>query len=116
MPIQVIWGSKAGGAPGTNSTAGWSKLHPLLSLPSKKQTAEVAAHATLPEAVLTLPRRRELMLVNAHRAEGGDPSPSPRGWQEAHSHVETNSSGRAEGGDAAQRTAGTAGTRTALGW
>ena len=34
-------------------------------------------NAMLPEAVLTLPRKRELMLMNARRAEEGDPSPSP---------------------------------------
>lgn len=78
MPIPAIQGSKAGGAAGTNFTAGWSKLRPLLPFPTKKQAVEVAAHAMLPEAVLTLPRKRELMLINARRAEGGDPSPSPR--------------------------------------
>lgn len=39
----------------------------------------------------------------------------PLGWWEARSHVETNSSGRAEGGYEAQQRAGTAEARTALG-
>ena len=73
---------------------------------------QLTAHSVLPEAVLTLQRKRELTLISARRAREGRRA-LPRGWQEA---LETNSSGRAEGGDTAQQTAGTAGARTALGW